>query len=222
MDISRDEMLADLNRVAELLGAKTVTGEEYGTHGNFAKATLAREFGTWAKALTAAGLQSTGWKPKAREDELLQNMAAVWEHAGRQPRHSDFHPPLSRFSSNTYVNHYGSWRKALEAFVASANDAEECGETTEDSDPLPPPTVGTPKETRRRTPRAPSWRLRFLVMRRDNFRCRLCGRVQTPPDVTLDIDHIHPWSKGGETVMGNLQTLCNRCNIGKSDLGASG
>jgi 5-methylcytosine-specific restriction endonuclease McrA len=34
----------------------------------------------------------------------------------------------------------------------------------------------------------------------------------------LPVDHIKPWTKGRETVMGNLQTLCNRCNIGKSDI----
>jgi 5-methylcytosine-specific restriction endonuclease McrA len=37
-------------------------------------------------------------------------------------------------------------------------------------------------------------------------------------DVRLDIDHILAWDSGGETVMENLQTLCNRCNGGKSNL----
>ncbi|WP_343324290.1 HNH endonuclease signature motif containing protein [Streptococcus sp. Marseille-P8640] len=37
-------------------------------------------------------------------------------------------------------------------------------------------------------------------------------------NVVLHVDHIIPWSKGGETVLGNLQTLCSKCNLGKSDL----
>ncbi|MDR2876514.1 MAG: HNH endonuclease [Chromatiales bacterium] len=27
-----------------------------------------------------------------------------------------------------------------------------------------------------------------------------------------------PWSKGGETVIENLRTLCSLCNIGKSNV----
>ncbi|MCW5775769.1 MAG: HNH endonuclease [Phycisphaeraceae bacterium] len=31
----------------------------------------------------------------------------------------------------------------------------------------------------------------------------------------LHVDHILAWSNGGETVLANLQTLCDRCNLGK-------
>ena len=52
---------------------------------------------------------------------------------------------------------------------------------------------------------------------RDGARCRLCG--VTPQDgVKLHVDHIKPWSKGGETILENLQVLCEICNIGKSDI----
>ena len=72
---------------------------------------------------------------------------------------------------------------------------------------------------RNKTSRDPSWRLRFLVNRRDRFTCRACGRSPaTHSGVVLHVDHIIAWSKGGETVLENLQTLCMECNIGKSDL----
>jgi 5-methylcytosine-specific restriction endonuclease McrA len=35
--------------------------------------------------------------------------------------------------------------------------------------------------------------------------------------VTLHVDHINPWSLGGETTLDNLQVLCNACNIGKGN-----
>lgn len=47
--------------------------------------------------------------------------------------------------------------------------------------------------------RDPSPRLRFEVLARDNFTCRYCGASpQKDPSVTLHIDHIIPWSKGGK------------------------
>ncbi|MBO5870140.1 MAG: HNH endonuclease [Clostridia bacterium] len=61
-------------------------------------------------------------------------------------------------------------------------------------------------------------KLRYQVLKRDNFKCCACGASPAKdPTVELHIDHIIPWSKGGETTLENLQTLCSRCNIGKSD-----
>ena len=60
--------------------------------------------------------------------------------------------------------------------------------------------------------------LRYKVLKRDNFKCCACGASPAKdPTVELHIDHIIPWSKSGETTLENLQTLCSRCNIGKSD-----
>ena len=71
--------------------------------------------------------------------------------------------------------------------------------------------------SKRRT-RAISDKLRYQVLKRDNFKCCTCGASPAKePSVELHIDHIIPWSKGGETTLENLQTLCSKCNIGKSD-----
>ena len=60
--------------------------------------------------------------------------------------------------------------------------------------------------------------LRYQVLKRDNYKCCICGASPAKdPSIELHIDHIIPWSKGGETVIDNLQTLCSRCNLGKSD-----
>src|SRR5947207_3420963 len=65
----------------------------------------------------------------------------------------------------------------------------------------------------RSTPRTPGERLRFLVFRRDNFSCQICGRSPALHlGLVLHVDHVIPWSKGGETAIENLQTLCEPCN----------
>ena len=76
----------------------------------------------------------------------------------------------------------------------------------------------TNKETKRKTTRNISDKLRYQVLKRDNFKCCACGSSPAKdPSIELHIDHIVPWSKGGETVIDNLQTLCSKCNLGKSD-----
>lgn len=72
---------------------------------------------------------------------------------------------------------------------------------------------------KQKTARAISDKLRYQVLKRDNFKCCACGASPAKdPAVELHIDHIIPWSRGGETTPENLQTLCSRCNLGKSDL----
>lgn len=58
--------------------------------------------------------------------------------------------------------------------------------------------------------------LRYDVLKRDNFRCTICGRTAAD-GIKLHVDHIMPIAKGGKTEMSNLRTLCNQCNVGKSD-----
>ena len=60
-------------------------------------------------------------------------------------------------------------------------------------------------------------KLRFAVLKRDNFTCQYCGRK--PPEVILEVDHIIPISEGGETSLDNLITSCRQCNRGKGKEG---
>ena len=58
--------------------------------------------------------------------------------------------------------------------------------------------------------------LRYDILVRDGFRCRICG-ASAQDGVKLHVDHIIPVSKGGKTEKSNLRTLCERCNLGKGD-----
>ncbi len=58
--------------------------------------------------------------------------------------------------------------------------------------------------------------LRYDILNRDSFRCQICGST-AKDGVKLHVDHIIPVSKGGHTTPENLRTLCDRCNLGKSD-----
>lgn len=62
-------------------------------------------------------------------------------------------------------------------------------------------------------------RVRFYVMKRDNYRCQLCGATALQGTL-LEIDHKVAVAAGGTNDEGNLWVLCNPCNSGKgvSDL----
>lgn len=50
------------------------------------------------------------------------------------------------------------------------------------------------------------------VWRRDGGKCVYCGSTEN-----LQLDHIIPFSKGGATTVENLQLLCQKCNLQKSN-----
>jgi len=63
--------------------------------------------------------------------------------------------------------------------------------------------------------RAPSKLDRMKILKRDSFRCRLCGRSPKDyVDVELHLHHILPWALGGLTIEHNLITLCKTCHDG--------
>lgn len=57
--------------------------------------------------------------------------------------------------------------------------------------------------------------LRYKVFEKDGFKCVMCGATAAT-GAALEADHIVPRAKGGKNVLENLQTLCDRCNRGKS------
>ena len=205
-NVSDEELIKDLKEVALKLGKDKVTQIEYKTLGKYGVRTLMRRFGSWNKSLEKAGLSITT-RINIPEEELFQNLADLWQHFGRQPKYHEVKQPLSKFSVGTYTRRYGSWYNALRAFIAAMN-----GDITYTKQ-------ANSEKTTTNNPRNINYRTRFKVMQRDNFKCQICGASPaTQAGVLLHIDHIVPVAKGGQATMDNLQTLCQKCNLGKSDL----
>lgn len=215
---SDQELVQELARCAQSLGKKTVTIAEFEQLGRCHPSTIQRRFGSWFKALEAAGLEPSRSKIGITDDELFENIKDIWIELGRQPRYSEIVAPHSKYSAGTYEKRFGSWRKALNFFIDWVNSDSSLNEPaeaqTESSEHKPRPN--SPKK--RRTRREISDRQRFRVLVRDGFRCMSCGASPLlTPGVLLHVDHITPWSKGGETVDENLQSKCQQCNLGKGN-----
>jgi hypothetical protein len=217
-NVPDQDFLDDLKTVCSKLGRNNITMREYDEIGKYTSGTIHRRFGTWHKALIAAGIELTVNKNMS-EKELFENIEHVWISLGRQPTDREMRQPLSKYSKNPYLNKFGTWRKALEAFVEfinldnnqSADDDNFVQEniTTET-------TIEKDFVFKHKTKRMPSERLKVQVLMRDGNKCRLCG-VTVSGD-SIHFDHIKPWSKGGETVLENLQVLCEKHNLAKGNL----
>ncbi len=86
---------------------------------------------------------------------------------------------------------------------------------------------GEKEETKsNRRPALPP-RMRFMVLRRDNYTCQYCGKKAPNVELSvglpaeLHVDHVKPWSEVREHKMDNLKASCRICNWGKGTLSAT-
>lgn len=230
LGIDSNELITDLQHVAQIIGKNTFTTSEYLQNGKYSRNSYFRRFGSWNNALVSADLKpfdhplGGGSKNKISEYACFEEIERIWITLGRQPTTTDIKNGVSKYSLHVYERRFGSWRKALEFFVAYMNGEKEVEKPEEPDIQVPQVTVeqDVADDPGHRTKRDVGLRLRFMVMKRDSFKCCMCGRSPAnTPGLELHIDHIIPWSRGGETTYDNLQTLCSDCNLGKSNLSES-
>lgn len=112
--------------------------------------------------------------------------------------------PLSKYTPKPYDTRWGGWMKACEAFIRYKKNDPEFEKLLR------------PQSTARS--RAINEKIRLQILKRDNYKCQKCGRSPaTHAGIFLHIDHKKPFSKGGSNEIENLQTLCNKCDLGKNN-----
>ncbi|MCK9418354.1 MAG: HNH endonuclease [Nitrospirae bacterium] len=217
--VSKADIISDLKFTARKLNKSSLTCNEYIDNGKHRPAAVQSKFGSWNNGLKAAGLSPVKISYFTNE-ELFHNLEEVWIRLGRQPKYGEIQKPLSKHSSGTYEHRFGTWRKALRAFVEYINDEEQV--QLKDDQDIESHTYLKKEELniyKHKTQRNISDRLKVHVLIKDGNKCKLCGITVTGKDIHFD--HIKPWSKGGETVLENLQVLCAEHNLAKGNLDVS-
>ena len=212
-NIPEKELLDDLLKVEGLID-KPISKAIYNKHGRFSSGTYEKRFGTWNKALECAGLKLGNIK-NLSEKELFKNLEEVWIKLGRQPKYEEMKLPTSKYSVAPYHKRFGRWNQVLQVFIDYINS-----DSIDDTSNLiiKEEIINEKEAIKHKTKRGISDRLRFKILMRDGFTCKSCGRSPvTELGVELHVDHITPWSKGGETKSENLETKCKRCNLGKGN-----
>jgi hypothetical protein len=209
----KSELIKDIKRVANLLNKNAITSTEYNENGKWTVDTPIRYFGQWNIALEACGLEINK-RMNISKVELFENLQSIWVKKGRQPFSSDMVKPYSQIDISVYKRNFGSWRNALEAFVEFIN-------TDDDNNEIPIFSREIIKENedvfKHKTKRFPSDKIKMQVVMKDRNACKSCG-CKLAGWEELYFDHIKPWSKGGETILENLQILCIKCNLLKGTL----
>jgi hypothetical protein len=192
--------------------------------------TVYREFGS-AKRITFLSnylkdkryrFQNYHEKSSYSDKELFEEMG-VWIKIGHQPSKDEWNSADYKISYDTYPRHFDSWQNACLKFIeyksghailAEPDEIPSKNKKTEENEYRA--NAGEQKNRRTRTI---SLSVRVKVLARDKFKCVFCGKSPaTDVGTQLHIDHIAPFSRGGQNTLENLQTLCLECNLGKSNL----
>jgi len=212
-NVPDDDLLEDLKHVATNLNTDSLSSREYNDNGGkYTSGTIGARFGSWNKALIKAGLQLVQQRDVPAID-LLKNLEEVWLKIGKQPAFRDITESVSKYSRHQYIAKFSTWRNALESFIEYTRQE---GEADQIHETVSAPVVISEPVFKHKTKRFPSERLKVQVLMRDGNKCRLCGITLIGENIHFD--HIKPWSKGGETVLENIQVLCEAHNLAKGNL----
>lgn len=195
-----DELIGEMRRIRALTGRDVLTAKDFNNHSITHADAIRHRFGSWKAALDKATIRQAELGKRYTDQQCFENMVALWTHYGRQPQYRELKRPPSTVGPKAYVLRWGSWRKALAAFVEWAN-AEEQDEPEADSASVEQsqPTAQRPlekplkarlsREDRHEVPLKLKWKVHL----RDRFRCLACGKSPAN-DLTVELhaDHVFP------------------------------
>jgi hypothetical protein len=217
--LTKDELIEEIKRISKILGTECFSEKDFTNASGYNRSIFSRKFGKFRIIMNDIGFTTPQKGRKYTDKERFENLLNVWTFYGRQPSYAEMNIEPSKVGAKTYVIRWGSWKKALLAFLEKVNSNNEKDDVIIENilennfkNNIKPKI--NPKEGRREIPIG----LRFDILKKDNYKCKICGRSPSSTiGIELHVDHIIPFSKGGKTVENNLRTLCNQCNIGKSD-----
>ena len=232
-EYSSDEIINELERVAKHFHYNHFCREDFDKIANIHSATVERHYqGSWTTAMQALQerlafqniLFASSRRRNIPEKAMFDEMERIWVQIGHRPSRSDWTAAKPKVSYDSIYRYFGSWTTACLKFIEFKS-----GETIAVKDEVAVKEISKAKlidsihdkKFRKNIvkARSVSLNIRIKVLSRDNFRCVLCGKSPaTDLGAKLHVDHIIPFSKGGTNTLENLQTLCEQCNLGKSNL----
>jgi hypothetical protein len=199
-------LLSSVKKYAEKVNYRYFSSTDYDTwkEKKGHSATVIERFGSWKKTLAMLGIEG-GRERKYSPEQLIENLETVWRHLGIPPGKRQIGKYGQKISEHPYKQIWGSVRSACQ-FLAKYHEGKITREKLLKG--------STSANIRRSIP----LKIRWEVLKRDNYRCVKCGRSPSSDHtVQLEVDHKDPATKGSLVEADDLQTLCWECNQGKKD-----
>ena len=228
---SESKILDELEKTAQHFNYIEFSKRNFTKFSGMSVTPIQNQYGSWKNGLAALKkhLQQKGLdlspRPYAPQriysnKDLFDEMGRIWQIVGQRPSKTEWETTEPKISITAYKKRFGSWTRACQKFIEYKMDREISSDNFIRFDGKEllvherGERIGYSKENSRNV----SLSLRLKVLNRDNFKCVFCGKSPaTDFGTKLHIDHIVPFSKGGKSTLENLQTLCEDCNLGKSD-----
>ena len=159
-------------------------------------------------------------RQQEERDDPIGDLARDMAHDHNQTAHNPSLPDLYH-----YLKANRACREAFHALIEAYREWQSYGNTYRETKNRTAVKVKAARLMQKKTCQQPKpmkarslgWlALRFRILKRDGYRCQLCGRT-AQDGVKLEIDHKIARSKGGDDTEGNLWVLCFDCNRGKRD-----
>ncbi len=117
--MDKDEIIAELRRVAVSLGVSSLTRQQFQEYGRISVKTVEYKFGTWNQAIEAAGLvpTKTGAQNVLLDEDLLQEIIRLTKEIGKQPTLAEL-SAKGQFSLMPYKTRWGSLAEACKLAYA--------------------------------------------------------------------------------------------------------
>ena len=182
----REAIIRELQRLAGVLGKVTLSKRDIDSHGRLSSSVVMRRFGSLRRALQESGITPARFM-KATDEELFSILIELWTQT------------LEKFGRSPYrreLRAFGFLFQAIHTFVGLAIGKRLFSPLL---DQCPLLTIWSTHPLCRKhqhefeSRKALSIRKRFFVLKRDRYRCRMCGRS----GIELEVDHKIPIAQGG-------------------------
>lgn len=117
MDDKQNKIIAELQRVANLLGGTSLPQREFRRHSDLSIKTIETTFGSWNRAIQAAGLtpipaRYLDGELLLSDDELLQEIIRVSQQLGKRPTESEM-IALGHHTIKPFRKRWGTFGEAI-------------------------------------------------------------------------------------------------------------